>query len=161
MKNIIRLAAAFLLLAALCAPALSESARIRTAAEEIPVAVVQDPAGETFYWIDMTQLSPESWADLTAGTLEVADDAGQILLSRALEGSSAGTVTDWPMPVADPADPQNPAGEVKIICATQAAPATAEETEAYLADIGYYTLQQDWEEEEEEPEPEPTEEPTP
>ena len=151
MKNIVRLAAVLLLLAALCAPALSESARIRTATGEIPVTVVQDTAGETFYWIDMTQLSPEGWSDLTAGVLEVADDAGQTVLSRALEGSSAGTVTDWPMPVADPADPQNPAGELKIICATQAAPATPEETEAYLDDIGYYTLQEDWEEEEEEP----------
>ena len=161
MKKITRLLAVFLLLAAFAVPALSESARIRTTAPdgsagEVPVSVVHNAAGETFYWIDMTQLPQEVWADLASGILEVADDAGQIVLTRPLEGSSAGTVTDWPMPIADPADPANPDAEVSIICATQAAPEGPEETDAYLTDIGYYTLreEQEWQEEEwEEPEP--------
>ena len=119
MKKITRLLAVFLLLAAFAVPALSESARIRTTAQdgsagEVPVSVVHNAAGETFYWIDMTQLPQEVWADLASGILEVADDAGQTVLTRPLEGSSAGTVTDWPMPIADPADPANPDAEVSI-----------------------------------------------
>lgn len=110
----------------------------------IPAAAVVTSMGDTVYWIDYSQLTPEQTAALSSGALIFTDEAGNVL--GEIPYALAEAVYDMPSRIADPVDPEL---GYTLMFAGASAPTTAQEADAALAPFGFAM-----------PTTEPTEEPT-
>ena len=156
MKKIPKLVVLILIGMAFLAACAEEQARLIFPAvgdqRNIIVSGTKSSTEETFFWVDMTQLSQEELDALASGGIEVLSEDGLPLFEGDFNGTAAGQITDWPIniPIHD-----QPETILKVIFSYEPAPTTKEETDCYLKSIGYSELESTTE-----PKIEPTIEPT-